>query len=60
MDNLAAFARLTASKQDLQHNLIMMCQDNKLHLCPAGQDRKLQRVLDGGCGSGIWTMDFGK
>jgi len=43
---------------DLQHSLIMMTQDDKLFVCPAGKDKPLKRVLDAGCGTGIWTMDI--
>ncbi|RDW95065.1 hypothetical protein BP5796_00828 [Coleophoma crateriformis] len=31
-----------------------------LHLCPAGKENKLHRVLDAGTGTGIWAIDFGK
>lgn len=34
-------------------------QDNRLYVCPAGRDKPLKRVLDAGCGTGIWAMDFG-
>jgi len=43
---------------DLQHNLVLLMQDNKLHLCPAGKDKPLGRVLDAGCGTGIWTLEY--
>jgi len=43
---------------DLQHNIILMCQDNKLYLSPVGKDKPLKRVLDAGCGTGIWSMEF--
>jgi len=36
-----------------------MILDNKLFLCPAGRDKPLRRVLDAGCGTGIWSMDLG-
>jgi ribosomal protein L11 methylase PrmA len=37
-------------------------QDNQLYVCPAGKDKEnpLKRVLDGGCGTGIWAMEFGR
>jgi len=38
---------------------MIMMLDGKLFACPAGQDRPLGRVLDAGCGTGIWTLDFG-
>ncbi|KAK0702219.1 S-adenosyl-L-methionine-dependent methyltransferase [Lasiosphaeris hirsuta] len=45
---------------DLQHNLLILTQDNQLYVCPAGKDKSkpLRRVLDAGCGTGIWTQDF--
>jgi hypothetical protein len=44
---------------DLQHNIIIRMQDNQLYVSPAGQDKPLKRVLDAGCGTGIWAMEFG-
>ncbi|KAH8895763.1 S-adenosyl-L-methionine-dependent methyltransferase [Thozetella sp. PMI_491] len=43
---------------DLQHACCLLTLDNKLYICPAGQDRPIKRVLDAGCGTGIWTLDF--
>ncbi|KAK6223057.1 methyltransferase domain-containing protein [Colletotrichum tabaci] len=43
---------------DLQHHLCTLTFDEKLFLCPAGQDKPLCRVLDAGTGTGIWAMDF--
>ena len=57
--NVSDLTKLTAAILDLQHSLIMMTQDNKLFVCPAGKDKPLKRVLDAGCGTGIWTMDIG-
>ena len=34
-------------------------QDNQLFLSPVGKQKQLKRVLDAGCGTGIWSMDFG-
>ncbi|KAK4041210.1 Phosphoethanolamine N-methyltransferase [Parachaetomium inaequale] len=44
---------------DLQHNLAVLTQDSRLYICPAGKDKPLNRVLDAGCGTGIWAIDFG-
>lgn len=46
---------------DLQHALCVLTTDNELYLCPAGKDgHQIHRALDAGCGTGIWTMDFGE
>ncbi|KAI5455626.1 S-adenosyl-L-methionine-dependent methyltransferase [Mariannaea sp. PMI_226] len=41
---------------DLQHNLLLMSFDGKLHCAPL--DETFHRVLDAGCGTGIWSIDF--
>jgi ubiquinone/menaquinone biosynthesis C-methylase UbiE len=38
----------------------MLTQDNQLFTCPAVKDKPLKRVLDAGCGTGIWSIDFGE
>ncbi|KAH7366968.1 S-adenosyl-L-methionine-dependent methyltransferase [Plectosphaerella cucumerina] len=43
---------------DLQHNLMCLTFDGKLHISPAGVDKPLHRVLDAGTGTGIWALDF--
>lgn len=43
---------------DLQHNLLVMSFDGKLHCAPL--DKSVHRVLDAGCGTGIWSIDFGR
>ncbi|KAK1755439.1 S-adenosyl-L-methionine-dependent methyltransferase [Echria macrotheca] len=43
---------------DLQHHIWTFMLDNHLHLCPAGKDKPLRRVLDAGTGTGIWAIDF--
>ncbi|KAL2214479.1 S-adenosyl-L-methionine-dependent methyltransferase [Sarocladium strictum] len=41
---------------DLQHNLLLMTFDGKLHTAPIAKEPK--RVLDAGCGTGIWSIEF--
>ncbi|KAK4234771.1 Phosphoethanolamine N-methyltransferase [Achaetomium macrosporum] len=43
---------------DLQHNLLMLTQDNQLFTCPGVNERPISRVLDAGCGTGCWAIDF--
>lgn len=45
---------------DLQHHVFLLTLDGKLHKCPAGRDKPVKRVLDAGCGTGIWSIDYGK
>ncbi|KAH7141616.1 S-adenosyl-L-methionine-dependent methyltransferase [Dactylonectria macrodidyma] len=40
---------------DLQHNLLLMTFDG-LHCAPL--EKSPRRVLDAGCGTGIWSIDF--
>ncbi|KAK3385223.1 S-adenosyl-L-methionine-dependent methyltransferase [Podospora didyma] len=46
------------ARLDLQHNLCILMQDNRLYISPAGKNKPLGRVLDAGCGTGIWAIDF--
>ncbi|KAI6383677.1 hypothetical protein MCOR25_000125 [Pyricularia grisea] len=41
----------------LQHNLCMMTLGWKLYISPIDQ-RPVNRVLDIGCGTGVWSMEF--
>lgn len=40
---------------DIAHHLFLMLLNNKLHLAPIENP---QRILDLGCGTGIWCMDM--
>ncbi|KAF7954589.1 hypothetical protein EAE96_005709 [Botrytis aclada] len=42
---------------DLQHHLFSLIFDGKLFTAPIEAD-KIERVLDVGCGTGIWATDF--
>lgn len=53
-------AFLTVILPDLQHHLFFLTFEGKLFTCPAGKNKPLERVLDLGCGTGIWSLDFGK
>lgn len=43
---------------DVQHHTCLLTLDNKLFTAPIGKDEPLNRVLDGGCGTGLWAIDF--
>ncbi|KAF2268107.1 S-adenosyl-L-methionine-dependent methyltransferase [Lojkania enalia] len=40
---------------DIAHHMFLILLDNKLHLAPISDP---QKVLDLGCGTGIWAIDF--
>jgi predicted TPR repeat methyltransferase len=40
---------------DIAHHMFLMLLGNKLHLAPI---QNPQRILDLGCGTGIWCMDM--
>ncbi|KAF1845544.1 S-adenosyl-L-methionine-dependent methyltransferase [Cucurbitaria berberidis CBS 394.84] len=40
---------------DFQHHVVWLTMDEKSHFAPT---KRLNRVLDAGCGTGIWTIDF--
>ncbi|CAI4220169.1 unnamed protein product [Parascedosporium putredinis] len=42
---------------DIQHYSCLLTLDGRLYTAPIG-DKPLNRVLDGGCGIGNWTIDF--
>ncbi|KAM0417208.1 hypothetical protein ACHAPT_012785 [Fusarium lateritium] len=42
---------------DIVHHYLTLLLDGKLHLAPLKED--VQKVLDVGCGNGIWAIDFG-
>ncbi|CAM1510020.1 Fc.00g003550.m01.CDS01 [Cosmosporella sp. VM-42] len=45
---------------DLQHHVFALTYDGKLGLSPPNdKEYKVSRVLDIGCGTGIWAMDYG-
>ncbi|TLD15993.1 uncharacterized protein PgNI_01902 [Pyricularia grisea] len=44
---------------NLQHFLCFLTLDDQLYISPAGRDgRQIGRVLDAGCGTGCWALDF--
>lgn len=49
---------LTNPPVDLQHTLFLLTWDHALHVAPL--DKPPTRVLDAGCGTGIWAVEFGK
>lgn len=42
---------------DLLHTIWLLSLDDKLHLAPLS--KPAPRVLDIGCGTGIWSIEFG-
>ena len=38
---------------------MLMMQDGKLYQSPIGKDKPIGLVLDAGCGTGVWAVDFG-
>ncbi|KAG4422844.1 hypothetical protein IFR04_004066 [Cadophora malorum] len=47
-----------SDRLDLQHHLLYMTFDGKLHMAPIPKEQQLHRVLDVGTGTGIWAIDF--
>jgi SAM-dependent methyltransferase len=44
---------------DLQHHLFTLTFDGKLFTCDVDKgEKQIHRVLDAGCGTGIWAIDF--
>jgi SAM-dependent methyltransferase len=44
---------------DLQHHLFTLTFDGKLFTCDVDKgEKQVHRVLDAGCGTGIWAIDF--
>ncbi|KAJ4172517.1 hypothetical protein NW754_002718 [Fusarium falciforme] len=43
---------------DQQHHLALLTLNGQLFISPLGKDKQMKRVLDIGCGTGIWSMDF--
>ena len=41
---------------DLQHTIFLLTFDDSLHCAPL--DKQAPRVLDAGCGTGIWSVEF--
>lgn len=37
----------------------MLMQDDQIFVCPHIKQNPPNRVLDAGCGTGIWALDFG-
>lgn len=50
--------QIEQNRLDLQHHMLSLMLDGKLHLAPI--DPNLQDALDVGTGTGIWAIEFGK
>ena len=46
------------ARLDMHHHLATLLLNRKLHVAPIGKTP--QRILDVGCGTGIWSIDIGK
>ncbi len=42
----------------LEHHEWLLTLENKLYVAPIPKEKKLNRVLDVGTGTGIWAIDF--
>lgn len=42
---------------DLQHTILLLTWNDKLYCAPL--EKQSPRVLDVGCGTGIWSVDIG-
>lgn len=42
---------------DLQHTIFLLTFDHKLYAAPI--EKQPGRVLDAGCGTGIWSIEYG-
>lgn len=45
---------------DFQHHQWALTFEGRLNLAPIPKEKQLHRVLDIGCGTGIWSIDFGE
>ncbi|KPA40415.1 methyltransferase protein [Fusarium langsethiae] len=43
---------------DQQHHLALLTLNDRLFTAPTKEDIHFKHVLDAGCGTGIWSMDF--
>ncbi|KAG4440779.1 hypothetical protein IFR05_003766 [Cadophora sp. M221] len=46
------------NRADLQHHLYLLTYDGQLSVIPDFNEKKFQRVLDVGTGTGIWAIDY--
>lgn len=49
--------QIEQDRLDLQHHMLLIMLDGRLHLAPINPN--LQNVLDVGTGTGIWAIEFG-
>lgn len=45
------------TKIDLQHTIFLLTIDHRLNVAPI--EKQPHRVLDAGCGTGIWAIEYG-
>lgn len=49
---------LENDRLDQQHHLCLLTLNDRLFISPVGKDKPLKRILDAGCGTGIWALDI--
>lgn len=48
---------LSLTSPDLQHTIFLLTFDHKLYAAPV--EKQPSRVLDAGCGTGVWSIEYG-
>ncbi|RGP74030.1 methyltransferase domain-containing [Fusarium sporotrichioides] len=57
-DGDSSFDEWENDRLDQQHHLALLTLNDRLFTAPTKEDIPFKHVLDAGCGTGIWSMDF--